>query len=77
MTGEELGYAQRTLSSLRASIDSRLDRVVRSNVQGEGVAKGLFCTASSDPNPFNADRYWPEPGWPAQLEERYNAHRHR
>ena len=70
MTKEDFAHAQYVLRGLRVSLDSRLDRVVRSAVQGEDVDKSLFVTASSDQPSFVADRYWPEAGWPDQLKER-------
>ena len=67
--GEELGHAQRTLGNFRQRVDEHLARVVHQDVQGEGVAKVPFGTASSDPYLY-AGRCWPEVGWPDQLEEK-------
>jgi len=66
VTGTELAHAQQVLRELRDSVDRRVADVVRSSVQGEDVAEGTF---SSDPSSLDADRYWPETGWPDQLRE--------
>jgi len=66
MTGTDLAHAQRVLRKLRDTVDRRVADVVRSSVQGEDVAEGTF---SSDPSSLDADRYWPEAGWPDQVED--------
>jgi len=71
MTGCEMAHAQGVLRSLRDSVDSRLDSVVRSSVQGEGVADSPGGTPLSEDHLLEAIRCWPELGWPNQLIEEY------
>ncbi len=72
MIGTELAHARRVLQNLRDEVDDRLSSVVRSHVQGEGVAEGT--SLSGDPL-LEAIRCWPELGWPNQLIEEYTGMR--
>ena len=65
----ELLHSQRVLRDLRDEVDSRLDRVVRSSVQGEGVATESGTHFSCPDSILEAVRCWPEMGWPDQLEK--------